>query len=110
MISFLNELELIGVHSSIDFVSTQLKLFQVFQCITNNLIKHQSFVYIQLNDRTVLLLSNYRMIFFILIIFRLLYFIIQFGWALNYSALSSGAQTLGTVYAYAQRIWQSQLS
>ena len=29
---------------------------------------------------------------------------------LNYSALSSGVQTLGTVYARAQRIWQSQLS
>ena len=52
------------------------------------------------------MLYNYGMIFFffILIIFRKLYFIIQFGWALNYSALSSGTQTLGTVYAHAQRI------
>ena len=38
------------------------------------------------------------MIFFlILIIFHQLYLIIQFGWALNYSALCSGAQTLVTV-------------
>ena len=48
--------------------------------------------------------------FFLLIIFRWLYFIIQFGWALKYSCVSSGAQTLGTVYARTQRIWQSQLS
>ena len=34
-----------------------------------------------------LMLYNYGMIFFISIIFRWLYFIIQFGWALNYSSL-----------------------
>ena len=29
-------------------------LFQILLCITNNSIKHQSFVYTQLNDQTVL--------------------------------------------------------
>ena len=50
------------------------------------------------------MLYNYGMIFFILINFRKLYFIIQFGWVLNYSALNSGAQTLGIVYARAQKM------
>ena len=31
-----------------------VKWFQILLCITNNSIKHQSFVYIQLNDQTVL--------------------------------------------------------
>ena len=34
------------------------KRFQVFLCITNNSIKHQSFVYTQLNDQTVLFQTN----------------------------------------------------
>ena len=42
----------------------------------------------------VYMLYNYGMIFYINPFF---------GWALNYSALSSGAQTLGTVYARAKR-------
>ena len=33
----------------------KVKWFQVLLCITNNSIKHQSFVYTQLNDQTVLL-------------------------------------------------------
>ena len=33
------------------------KWFQVLLCITNNLIKHQSFVYMQFNDQTVLFLT-----------------------------------------------------
>ena len=32
----------------------QIKWLQVLLCITNNSIKHQSFVYTQLNDQTVL--------------------------------------------------------
>ena len=32
----------------------RIKWFQVLVCITNNLMKHRSFAYIQLNDRTVL--------------------------------------------------------
>ena len=35
----------------------KVKWFQVLACITNNSIKHQSFVYIQLNDQTVLFLT-----------------------------------------------------
>ena len=50
------------------------------------------------------MLYNYGMIFFILIMFSQLYFIIPFGWAFNDLALSSGAHTLGTVYAHVQRI------
>ena len=78
IISFLNEKELICLHSSVVIVSTQwnrfnycystliilfkliiclyiVKWFQVLRCITNNSFKHQSFVYTQLNDQTVLL-------------------------------------------------------
>ena len=32
----------------------KIEWFQVLLCITNNSIKHQLFVYIQLNDQTVL--------------------------------------------------------
>ena len=35
-------------------MSTKLNGFQVLLCITNNLIKHQSFIYTHLNDQTVL--------------------------------------------------------
>ena len=31
----------------------KVKWFQVLLCITNNSIKHQSFIYTQLNDQTV---------------------------------------------------------
>ena len=34
-----------------------VKWFQILLCITNNSIKHQSFVYKQLNDQTVLFLT-----------------------------------------------------
>ena len=34
-----------------------MKWFQILLCITNNTIKHQSFVYTQLNDQTVLFLT-----------------------------------------------------
>ena len=34
-----------------------VKWFQVFLCITNNSIKHQSFVYPQLNAQTVIFLT-----------------------------------------------------
>ena len=34
-----------------------VKWLQVLLCITNNSIKHQSFVYTQLNDQTVLFLT-----------------------------------------------------
>ena len=34
-----------------------MKWFQVLLCITKNSIKHQSFVYPQLNDRTLLFLT-----------------------------------------------------
>ena len=44
---FLNETKFILLHS--------FKWFQVLQCITNNSNKHQSFVYTQVNDQTVLL-------------------------------------------------------
>ena len=47
LITFLNEPELIVfLH--------MVKWFQVLLCNTNNSIKHQSFVYTQLNDQTVL--------------------------------------------------------
>ena len=36
----------------------KVKQFQVFLYITNNLIKHQSFVHTQLNDQTVLFQAN----------------------------------------------------
>ena len=35
-------------------MSTKVKWFQVLLCISNNSIKHQSFVYTQLNDQTIL--------------------------------------------------------
>ena len=35
----------------------RLKWFQVLLCITNNSIKHQSFLYTLLNDQTVLFLT-----------------------------------------------------
>ena len=44
--TFLNESKLI--------LLCTVKWFQVLQCITNNSIKHQSFIYTQLNDQTVL--------------------------------------------------------
>ena len=46
LIKFLNEPELILLHS--------VERFQVLLCITNNSFKHQSFVYTQLNDQTIL--------------------------------------------------------
>ena len=46
LIMFLNESKLIIYHT--------IEWFQVLLCITNNSIKHQSFVYIQLNDQIVL--------------------------------------------------------
>ena len=46
LITFLNEPKLILLHT--------VKGFQVLLCITNNSIKHLSFVYTQLNDQTVL--------------------------------------------------------
>ena len=49
LITFLNEPKLILLHA--------LKWLQVFLCITNNSIKHQSFVYTQLNVQTVLFLT-----------------------------------------------------
>ena len=45
LIMFLNEPKLILLHT--------FNWFQVLLCITNNSIKHQSFVYKQLNDQTV---------------------------------------------------------
>ena len=36
---------------------SKVKWFQVLLCITNNSIKHQSFVYTQLNDQIVLILT-----------------------------------------------------
>ena len=48
MMTFLNELKLVLLHTA--------KWFQVFLCIPNNSIKHQTFVYTQLNDQTVLFL------------------------------------------------------
>ena len=55
LITFLNEPKLILLHTS--------KWFQVLGCIPNNSIKHQSFVYTQLNDQTVLfLIIQYSMI------------------------------------------------
>ena len=45
-ITFLNEPKLILLYT--------VKWFQEFLCITNNSIKHQSYVYILLNDQTVL--------------------------------------------------------
>ena len=44
-VTFLNEPKLILLHT--------VKWFQVLLCITNNLIKHQSFVYTKLNGQTV---------------------------------------------------------
>ena len=35
-------------------IQVKIKRLQVLLCITNNSIKHQSFVYIQLNDQRVL--------------------------------------------------------
>ena len=49
LIGFLNEHKLILLHT--------VKWFQVLLCITNNSFKHQSFVYTQLNDQTVLFLT-----------------------------------------------------
>ena len=49
LISFLDEPNLILLHT--------VKWFQVLLCITNNSIKHQSFVYAQLNDQTDLFLT-----------------------------------------------------
>ena len=46
LITFLNEPKFI--------ILLTIKWFQVLLCITNNLIKHQSFVYTHLNDKTVL--------------------------------------------------------
>ena len=46
LITFLNEPELIPLHT--------VECLQVLLCISNNLIKHQSFVYTHLNDQTVL--------------------------------------------------------
>ena len=43
---FLNEPKLILLHT--------IKRFQVFQCITNNSIRYQLFVYTHLNDQIVL--------------------------------------------------------
>ena len=51
LITFLNEPEL-----SFFFLHA-VKWFQVLLCIINNSIKHQSFVYTQLNDQTVLFLT-----------------------------------------------------
>ena len=48
-ITFLYEAELIFLHA--------FKLFQILRCISNDSIKHQSFVYTQLNDQTVLFLT-----------------------------------------------------
>ena len=49
LITFLNEPKLI--------LLCTFKCFQVFLCITDNSIKHQSFVYTQLNDQAVLFLT-----------------------------------------------------
>ena len=49
LITFLNEPQLILFHT--------VKWFQVLLCITNNSYKHQSFVYTQLNDQTILFLT-----------------------------------------------------
>ena len=46
LITFLNEPKLILLPT--------IKWLQVLLCITNNSIKHQSFVHTQLNDQTVL--------------------------------------------------------
>ena len=44
--------------------NSKVKWFQVLLCITNNSIKHQSLVYIQLNDQTVLfLIIQFSMLF-----------------------------------------------
>ena len=37
-----------------NLAEVKVKWFQVLLCITNNSIKHQSFIYTQLNDQTVL--------------------------------------------------------
>ena len=72
MITFLNEPELIFfIHSfkyryvtliiysikSYSFIYTQSNCIQIFLSVTNNSIKHQTFVYRQLNDQTVLFLT-----------------------------------------------------
>ena len=49
LITFLNETGFIFLHA--------VKWVQVLLCINNNSIKHQSFVYIQLNDQTFLFLT-----------------------------------------------------
>ena len=49
LITFLNEPKLILLHAD--------KWFQVLICITKNSFKHQSFVYTQSNDKTVLFLA-----------------------------------------------------
>ena len=49
LITFLNEPKLILLHT--------VKWFLVLLCITNNSFKHQSFVYNQLNVKTVLFLT-----------------------------------------------------
>ena len=46
LVTFLNEPKLILFHI--------VKWFQVLLCMTNNSIKHLTFVYTQLNDQTVL--------------------------------------------------------
>ena len=50
LIAFLNESKLICLHT--------VKWFQVLLCISKNSIKHQSFVYTQLNDQMLLFLSG----------------------------------------------------
>ena len=49
LITFVNEPKLILLHT--------VKWFQVLLCMSNNSIKHQSFVYRQLNVQTVLFIS-----------------------------------------------------
>ena len=49
LISFLNEPKLNYLHA--------VKWYQILLCITNNSIKHESFVYTQLNDQTFLFLT-----------------------------------------------------
>ena len=46
LIKFLNEPKVILFHA--------VKWFRELLCITNKLFKHQTFVYIQLNDQTIL--------------------------------------------------------
>ena len=55
LITFLNAPKFILLHT--------VKWFQVLQFITNNSIIHQSFVYTQLNDQTVLFLTIHHKLF-----------------------------------------------